>query len=195
VGWAAPSFRQETTILTQVFPDWAAVARDAIERAVRGGDPADGGVTTAANEQACGGVFVTLHKFGRLRGCMGILEPQDLLADAVRQAAVCAALQDPRFHPVSAAELGDLEIEVSVMSQPRAIRELAEIELGRHGIIVGRGRNRGLFLPQVATEYHFDREEFLSRCCSEKAGLPPDAWRDAGTQVLIFTTEVFSESR
>lgn len=73
------------------------------------------------------------------------------------------------------------------------MRDLQQLELGRHGIIVGRGRNRGLFLPQVATEYGFSREEFLSRCCSEKAGLPADAWRDPRTEVFIFTTDVFAE--
>ena len=80
-----------------------------------------------------------------------------------------------------------------VDNRAEPMRDLQQLELGRHGIIVGRGRNRGLFLPQVATEYGFSREEFLSRCCSEKAGLPADAWRDPRTEVFIFTTDVFAE--
>lgn len=174
-------------------PCWPAIARDAIEHAVRSGEAVADHSAPAENERGCGGVFVTLHKLDRLRGCMGVLEPQESLIDAVRHAAVCAALQDPRFRPVTLAELDSIRIEVSIMSQPQALRELDELELGRHGIIVGRGRCRGLFLPQVATEYRFSREEFLSRCCSEKAGLSPDAWRDARTDVLVFTTEVFAE--
>jgi len=172
---------------------WPAIARDAIEHAVRYGEAAADGAAPAQPEPEVGGVFVTLHKLGRLRGCMGVLEPQESLIATVRRAAVCAALRDPRFHPVTAAELAAVEIEVSVMSRPQPLRDLQQLELGRHGIIVGRGRNRGLFLPQVATEYGFSREEFLSRCCSEKAGLPPDAWRDPRTEVLIFTTDVFTE--
>jgi AmmeMemoRadiSam system protein A len=174
-------------------PCWPAVARDAIERAVRSREMAPDPPARTENETGCGGVFVTLHKLGRLRGCMGVLEPKESLIDTVRHAAVCAALQDPRFRPVTPAELGELRIEVSIMSQPQPLRELGQLEVGRHGIIVGRGRNRGLFLPQVATEYGFSREEFLSRCCSEKAGLAPDAWRDARTEVLVFTTEIFAE--
>jgi len=172
---------------------WPAIARDAIEHAVRYGETAADCAAPAQHEPEFGGVFVTLHKLGRLRGCMGLLEPQESLTAAVRRAAVCAALQDPRFHPVTLAELPAVEIEVSVMSRPQPLRDLQQLELGRHGIIVGRGRNRGLFLPQVATEYGFSREEFLSRCCSEKAGLPADAWRDPRTEVLIFTTDVFTE--
>jgi AmmeMemoRadiSam system protein A len=175
-------------------PCWPAIARDAIEHAVRdGAAPADESAP-AEKECRCGGVFVTLHKLGRLRACMGVLEPQEPLTQTVRHAAVCAALQDPRFRPVTLSELSDIRIEVSIMSQPQPLRELNELTLGRHGIIVGRGRSRGLFLPQVATEYGFSREEFLSRCCTEKAGLAPDAWRDARTDVLTFTTEVFAEA-
>ncbi len=161
---------------------------------MRNGEATATPAAAPATPAGCGGVFVTLHKFGRLRGCMGILDPQDPLSVTVCYAACCAALQDPRFHPVSLAELPDIRIEVSIMSAPRPMRDLDELELGRHGILVGRGRNRGLFLPQVAPENHFTKEEFLSRCCGEKAGLPPDAWRDPATLVLIFTTDIFSET-
>jgi len=125
---------------------------------------------------------------------MGTLDPQIPLGEAVRQAAVCAAVQDPRFPPVTPAELTELDVEVSVLSDPVPMRNLADLEVGRHGVLVRRHGQRGLFLPQVAVEHHLDREEFLSRCCAEKAGLPPDAWKKPGTEVLLFTTEVFRES-
>ncbi|MEW6252269.1 MAG: AmmeMemoRadiSam system protein A [Planctomycetota bacterium] len=173
-------------------PRWAHFARDVIAatacgRAVQEVDA--GGLAAAPH----GGVFVTLYKFRRLRGCMGVLDTALPLPEAVRQAAVCAARHDPRFEPVGPGELRDLEIEVSVMSAPRLLAGLDELELGVHGILVRRGRCRGLFLPQVAVEHHLGKEEFLSRCCAEKAGLPTDAWRDPQTEVLVFTTEVFRE--
>jgi AmmeMemoRadiSam system protein A len=179
---------------------WAQFAREVIETAVRGGDAE---CVPSAELPSCGhgGVFVTPHRGGRLRGCMGLLDPAMPLVAAVRQAAVCAALQDPRFSPVSTAELGDLKIEVSILSEPRPLGPrdadraalLEHLELGVHGILVRRGRGRGLFLPQVATEHQLSKEEFLSRCCEEKAVLAPDAWRDPATEVLVFTTEVFEE--
>jgi AmmeMemoRadiSam system protein A len=125
---------------------------------------------------------------------MGTLESGVCLAEAVRHAAISATLHDPRFGPVGPEELKDLTIEVSVLSAPEPMRDLNGLEIGRHGIIVSRGHHRGLFLPQVATEHGLDRETFLSRCCSEKAGLPPTAWRDPDTEVLLFTAEVFSEN-
>jgi len=128
-----------------------------------------------------------------LRGCMGLLDARLARADAVRQAAISAALHDPRFSPVAPAELADLAIEVSILDAPVPMHSLDELELGRHGIIVQRGMQRGLFLPQVATDHHMSREEFLGRCCSEKAGLPADAWRDPATTVELFTTEVYTE--
>ena len=171
---------------------WPAFAREVIEHAVRRSDVGRGDPPVAGAE-AYGGVFVTLRKLRQLRGCMGTLEGTQPLAEAVRHAAVSAALHDPRFEPVAAAEFPDLKIEVSILSTPWPMRDLNELERGRHGIIVRRGRQHGLFLPQVATEHNLDKETFLSRCCSEKAGLPPDAWRDPETDVLLFTTQVFSE--
>lgn len=141
-----------------------------------------------------GGVFVTLRKFARLRGCMGLLDPSLPLDEAVRHAAQCAAAEDPRFPPVAPDELQDIHVEVSIMSAPRPMQHLDELEIGRHGIIVQQGRRRGLFLPQVAVDHHLDKEAFLSRCCNEKAGLAPDAWKHADTTVEIFTTEVHDET-
>lgn len=172
---------------------WPAFARRVIEYAVsrRAVDQVS---PPPAAPESHGGVFVTLRKFGHLRGCMGTLDEALPLAEAVRQAAVSAALHDPRFPPVGPGELPDLKIEVSILSRPHRMESLDELELGRHGIIVRRGGRRGLFLPQVATEFGFDKQTFLSRCCSEKAGLPPDAWRDPDTEVLLFTADVYTEA-
>ncbi len=171
---------------------WPAFARDVIECAVRGRE-CDTAVAPADAPKDYGGVFVTLKKFGRLRGCMGILDGSRPLPEAVRHAARTAALGDPRFQPVAPEELGDLQIEVSVLSRPWLMRSIDELEIGRHGIIVERGAQRGLFLPQVAVEHHLDKEVFLSRCCAEKAGLPADAWRDPQTRVWLFTADIHSE--
>ncbi len=171
---------------------WPAFARDVIEAAVRGRDDDQAMAPDDAPEEY-GGVFVTLKKFGRLRGCMGILDGSRPLAETVRDAARTAALRDPRFSPVTPDELGDVRIEVSVLSRPWLMRSIDELEIGKHGIIVERGARRGLFLPQVATEHHLDKEMFLSRCSAEKAGLSPHAWRDPQTRVWLFTADIYSE--
>ena len=173
-------------------PTWLAYARQVVEYTARGDDP--NSINTLPNDtRAHHGVFVTLHKHGRLRGCMGILDPEQPLEEAVRHAAISAAARDPRFSPVTTAELADINIEVSILSSPYPMRSPDDLELGRHGIIVRRGLQRGLFLPQVAVTHHFDKETLLNRCCSEKAGLPADAWRDPDTEVLLFTTDVMQE--
>ena len=137
------------------------------------------------------GVFVTLRNNGRLRGCIGVVEAETPLGDSVARCAAGAALQDPRFAPLRVADLNQLQIEISLLSQPEPI-DINAIEIGRHGLIVVSGDRRGLLLPQVAVEYHLDREQFLSETC-RKATLLRDAWRDARTQILGFTCEVFSD--
>jgi AmmeMemoRadiSam system protein A len=108
--------------------------------------------------------------------------------------AIAAASEDPRFMPVSADELSGIEVEVSVLSKPRVIKDVREIVLGTHGVIVSQGPwHQGVFLPQVATETGWTKEEFLSELCSQKAHLPRDAWRDPKTKIEIFSAEVFSE--
>ncbi len=181
------------TTLPSTPVNWSDFARRVIECVVRGSDPGTAGSLPAA-DRPHGGVFVTLHLRQRLRGCMGTLDAQMPLGEAVRQAAVCAAAEDPRFSPVEPHELPELRIEVSILSEPRPMADLAELEIGRHGILVRRGAQRGLFLPQVAVEHKLDKETFLARCCTEKAGLPPDAWKDPKTEVLLFTAEVIGES-
>jgi len=172
--------------------DWPSFARQVIRCAVSHGDVTRA-EPPAAGDQPFSGVFVTLKKAGALRGCMGTLGSEGGLAESVRYAAHCAALQDPRFLPVTEDELSALTIEVSILSAPLPMHGLDELQLGTHGIIVQQGSRRGLFLPQVATEHHLDKIAFLSRCCSEKAGLAPDAWRKPDTQVLLFTANVYHE--
>jgi AmmeMemoRadiSam system protein A len=138
------------------------------------------------------GVFVTLRNNGRLRGCIGVVEADTPLGDSVARCAAGAALQDPRFAPMRVADLSQLQIEISLLSRPEPI-DINAIEIGRHGLIVVSGDRRGLLLPQVAVEHQLDRDQFLSETC-RKANLLRDAWRDARTQILGFTCDVFSDS-
>ena len=140
------------------------------------------------------GVFVTIHKLGQLRGCIGNILGQGPLYKLVRDMAISSASQDPRFSPVRKEELKDLEIEISVLSKPWEIKNIDEIQLGDHGVIVRQGLfNQGIFLPQVATETGWSKEEFLSELCSQKAGLPADCWKNPKTRIQIFTAQVFSQ--
>jgi len=138
------------------------------------------------------GAFVTLHKHGELRGCIGRVVSDSPLYQVVADMAVEAAVGDPRFPPVTQGELKDIEIEISAMSPLEEIKDVNKIEVGKHGIIIRRGFFSGLLLPQVATEYGWDRETFLDHTC-QKAGLPPGSWKDKATKILIFSAEVFSE--
>jgi AmmeMemoRadiSam system protein A len=141
-------------------------------------------------EQNCG-VFVTLHVAQRLRGCIGVIEAREPLGDSIVQCAASAALEDPRFSATRPEEIKELEIEVSLLSPLQRIR-LEEIEIGKHGLLVEQGSRRGLLLPQVATEYQLDREQFLQETCN-KAGLPGDAWESPETRIFGFTCEIASE--
>jgi len=135
--------------------------------------------------------FVTLRKRGELRGCIGYIEPVLPLGQTVVEAAILAATQDARFPVVTAAELPTLEFEVSVLTPIREVTDPRTVEVGRHGLVITRGGQRGLLLPQVASENRWDRETFLAQGCL-KAGLPPDAWRK-GAKVEVFEAIVFHE--
>jgi len=143
------------------------------------------------------GVFVTLKEHGELRGCIGFPYPHLPLGEAIREAAVSAALQDPRFPPVRAAELPALGVEVTVLSVPQPMRadpgkRPGAVEVGRHGLIVrGYGRS-GLLLPQVPVEWKWDSSEFLDHTCI-KAGLPAGCWREAAVEIFTFEGQVFCE--
>jgi AmmeMemoRadiSam system protein A len=139
------------------------------------------------------GVFVTLHVRGHLRGCIGVVEPEEPLGIAIARCAASAALEDPRFAPMRAEQLGDLAIEISLLSPPSPISPEA-IEIGRHGLLIVLHAQRGLLLPQVAIEHHLTREQFLEETC-RKAGLPREAWRDPEARLFGFTCEVVSDSQ
>lgn len=139
------------------------------------------------------GVFVTLHTHGRLRGCIGNLIGEQPLYLGVRDMAIEAAVNDPRFPPVESDELKNIEIEISVLSVLKRIDSADEIQLGIHGVLVRKGFRSGVFLPQVAWETGWSKEEFLSNLCAHKAGLSADAWKDKTTEIYTFTAELFSE--
>jgi uncharacterized protein len=138
------------------------------------------------------GVFVTIHAGGRLRGCIGVVEPFEPLGESVARCAASAALQDPRFSPVCTEEIQDLRVEISLLSPPETIL-VENIEIGKHGLLISQGPKRGLLLPQVAVEHKLGREQFLEETC-RKAGLSAKAWQEPETQILGFGCEVFSES-
>ena len=140
---------------------------------------------------AAEGAFVTIRRRGELRGCLGTLRCAQGLEAEIARCAADAASEDPRFHPVSADELPELSIEVSVLGPLEAIDPADDgaIVLGRHGLVVEQGLRRGLLLPQVAIEWGWTVEQFLRQTCV-KAGLAPDAWRQ-GARVYRFAAEVF----
>lgn len=138
------------------------------------------------------GAFVSLHRRGQLRGCIGYLEAVKPLGETVREMAAAAAFHDPRFRPLGKDELADLEVEISVLSPMQLIKNIDEIQVGSHGLYIVQGYCRGLLLPQVATEYKWDRLTFLQQTCC-KAGLPSDAWKDPGTKIYLFTAEIISD--
>lgn len=140
------------------------------------------------------GAFVTLHERGELRGCIGNLVAKSPLYLTVRDMAVEAAVGDPRFSSLGLLELKNIDIEISVLSPLERVNSAESIELGKHGVLVRKGFNSGVFLPQVAVETGWSKEEFLSNLCSHKAGLPPEAWKDKSTEIYIFSAEVFSET-
>jgi AmmeMemoRadiSam system protein A len=139
------------------------------------------------------GVFVTLRIGEHLRGCIGYIEPLFPLARATQEVAVKAAIEDPRFMPVTTPELDKIIIEISVLSPLEELKDIETIEIGKHGLVIDAGYRRGLLLPQVATEYNWDRKQFLKQI-SLKAGLPPDAWKRREVKLFTFTVEKFDES-
>lgn len=139
------------------------------------------------------GAFVTLTEHGNLRGCIGNLVGTKELYLTIRDMAVEAATGDPRFNPLELNDLKNIEIEISVLSPMQRVDSAEKIVLGKHGVVVKKGYKSGVFLPQVATETGWSKEEFLSQLCSQKAGLSPDAWKDPATELYTFTAEVFNE--
>jgi AmmeMemoRadiSam system protein A len=168
------------------------VARAAVVRATGAEVEGAGHLENEVSPTLKAGAFVSLHLDGHLRGCIGTFDTTQPVVRQVEEMATAAATRDPRFKPVSADEVKSLDIEISVLTPPRPISSLEEIQVGLHGIVISRGYQRGVLLPQVATEYGWDRETFLTHTC-RKAGLPDSAWKDPQTVVQIFTAEVFGE--
>ena len=138
------------------------------------------------------GAFVTLHKQGNLRGCIGMFVGEGPLYETIQEMAVSAATKDYRFPCVSVKEMEEIDIEISVLSELEEIDDYNLIEVGTHGIYITRGFHRGVLLPQVATSYGWNKETFLDQTCI-KAGLPSGIWREKGTKIEIFSAEIFGE--
>jgi AmmeMemoRadiSam system protein A len=139
------------------------------------------------------GAFVTLKKHGNLRGCIGYIKALKPLGETVQEMAIAAAFHDPRFPSLKPEEVKDLTFEISVLSPLKRIKDINEIEVGKHGLYIVHGYNAGLLLPQVAIEYEWDRETFLQETC-HKAGLPTGAWMDKETEIYIFSADYFGDT-
>lgn len=152
--------------------------------------------TDDANLKKQQGCFVTIKNGQHLRGCIGQFIADKSLIEMVAEMAVSAAKRDPRFldNPITEDELGELDIEISVLSELKKTDNPLNLRLGIDGIYIVKGYSSGCFLPQVATETGWNKEEFLSYCCEHKAGLRPDAWKNKNVEVYLFTCDVFGKS-
>ena len=139
------------------------------------------------------GAFVTLHKDGELKGCIGHMESEEPLYKTVSEMAVAAAFQDPRFISVTKNDIDSMDIEISALSPMKKINDHNKIQVGTHGVMVKKGVRGGVYLPQVAIETGWNKEEFLNSLCEQKAGIPRDSWKTGDCDIYIFTAEVFGE--
>ena len=170
------------------------IARDTLNMYIIAGKRLEFNITDDELNQECG-AFVTLHKKGELRGCIGNIIAHQPLWETIRDMAIDSSTSDPRFAPVTKEELDEINIEISVLTKPERVKSVDEIILGTHGVIVRKGFASGVFLPQVATETGWSKEEFLSYLCAHKAGLSADAWKDEDTELHIFSAQVFGEKK
>ena len=183
---------QRITLSRQEQQQLLQLARKSVETAVREGKLFEPAEVSSASLAGARGAFVTLTKKSQLRGCIGYTVPMKPLYLTVRDVAAFAALRDSRFPPVSESELGELQYEISVLTPFRRMQDVNELRLGEHGLLVRRGDEMGVLLPQVATEQRWDRKTFLQQACL-KAGLDENAWRDEETDVFLFSATVFGE--
>jgi len=167
------------------------IARQAIEHAVQD-QPYEPEPREEKSLNMRNGCFVSIHKQGELRGCIGNFQSELPLFREVAKMAISSATQDPRFYPVQHDELADLDLEISVLSPLQKIEEIDEIEVGKHGIYLEKSFHRGVLLPQVASEHGWNRDEFLNQTCI-KAGLPTNAWQGDDADIYIFTAQIFRE--
>jgi AmmeMemoRadiSam system protein A len=165
------------------------IAQSAIERRLKGEKPSRIDIA-AGHLKENRGAFVSLHRHGQLRGCIGAIQPNRPLYQVVEEMAAAAAFDDTRFSPLSASELKDLDLEISVLTPLQRVDEVKEIKVGKHGLYIKKGFYAGLLLPQVATEYKWDRVTFLEETC-RKAGLPKNAWKEKGTEIYMFSADIF----
>lgn len=168
------------------------IARDTIEHYLETGKRLDVETSDEALKEDMG-AFVTLHEDGQLRGCIGNMVARGPLYLAVRDMAIASSTEDPRFPRVRVEELKDIDIEISALSPMRRISDPEKIEMGKHGVMVKMGWRSGVYLPQVADETGWTREEFMNSLCAHKAGIPKDAWKTGKCEIYIFTAEVFGE--
>ncbi|MDD3846696.1 MAG: AmmeMemoRadiSam system protein A [Syntrophorhabdaceae bacterium] len=164
------------------------LVRDAIEGVLFGKESSPVELTELLEEKC--GAFVTIKNSGALRGCIGYVRGYLPLHETVKEMAIQAAFNDPRFLPVSKDEWKDIDFEISVLTPMKKIRDINEIEVGTHGLYIEKGVHSGLLLPQVATEQKWDRTEFLEYTCY-KAGLPKDAWKSGDIDIFVFSADVF----
>ncbi len=167
------------------------LARQTIEHYLKTGEPPTTEPVENKKLQEKRGAFVTLKVEGQLRGCIGYPLPIKPLFETIIDMAIAASTQDYRFVPLTPEELPQTRIEISVLSLPQPIKDISDVEVGKHGIIVSKGFHRGLLLPQVPLEYDWDRETFLRHGCL-KAGLDEEEWK-RGVKIEVFTAQVFSE--
>jgi len=167
------------------------IARESILHHLNGDHYTPRHISDAALNQHSG-CFVTITQNGHLRGCIGNFQSQQPLYLEVATMAVAAATQDPRFPPMSRADLDNFNLEITVLSPLQKIEDVKQIEVGTHGIYIIKGLNRGVLLPQVATEYGWDRETFLRQTCA-KAGLIDDAWKQPDAEIYIFSGQIFHD--
>jgi AmmeMemoRadiSam system protein A len=139
------------------------------------------------------GAFVTLKKHGHLRGCIGYIKAVKPLGETVQEMAIAAAFHDPRFPSLKPDEIEELTFEISVLSPLKRIKDINEIEVGKHGLYIVRGYKSGLLLPQVAVEYKWNKESFLNETCY-KAGLPAQAWMNEETEIYTFSADYFGDT-
>ena len=172
------------------------VARDAVKTAVAG-QKLQRPHTSEPELNAHCGCFVTLKNNDELRGCIGQFTSDKPLIELVSDMAAAAAIGDPRFlhDPITPKEANNLDIEISVLSPLKKTDNPLNLRLGIDGIYIKKGCTNGCFLPQVATETGWSKEEFLSYCCAHKAGLKADAWKDKNTQVFLFTADIIEEEK
>lgn len=170
------------------------IAKDSVETYIKDGKILE----IKENDPELGkplGAFVTLKEEGELRGCIGVFtgDVDEPLYKIVSEMAISAAVNDPRFNPITKNELDKLDYEISVLSPLKKVSSWKDIEIGKHGVRIIRGSRAGVFLPQVATENNWDLDTFMNVLCTQKAGLPADCWKDKDTEIYVFTAQVFED--